>query len=56
VPTNIKEGAHQGYDTFGEGRIRINVVPDGTHTTTTPLVRAMNSMDYIARYSRASAL
>jgi hypothetical protein len=51
VRTNIKEGAHQGYDTFGEGWIRINMVPDGTHTITSPLVRAINSTNQIARYS-----
>jgi hypothetical protein len=50
VHTNINEGAHKRYDTFEEGRIRINIVPDGTHTITSPLVRAMNSTNQIARY------
>jgi hypothetical protein len=51
VHTNIKEGAHQGYDTFGEGWIRIDIVPYGTHTITSPLVRAINSTNQIARYT-----
>jgi hypothetical protein len=51
VHRNIKEGAYQGCDTFGEGRIRISIVPDGTHTTTSLLVRAMNGTNEIARYT-----
>jgi hypothetical protein len=51
VHTNIKGGAHQGYDTFGEGLIRIKIVLDGTHTITSPLVRAINSTNQIARYN-----
>jgi hypothetical protein len=53
VHTNIEEGAHQGYATFGEWRIRINIVPDGTHTIISPLVRTMNSTNQIARYTYA---
>jgi hypothetical protein len=49
--TNAKADAHQGCDTFGEGRIRMNIVPNGTDTNTSPLVRAMNSKNLIARYN-----
>jgi hypothetical protein len=52
--TNMKEGAHQGYATFAEGRIRINIVPDGTHTITSPLVQAINSTNQIARYNEVA--
>jgi hypothetical protein len=34
---------HQGCDMFGEGPIRINIVPNGAHTNTSPLVQAMDS-------------
>jgi hypothetical protein len=39
----MKQGAREGYDTFGEGQIRINIVPNGTHTNIFSLVRTMNS-------------
>jgi hypothetical protein len=51
VHTNIKQGVHQGYDTFGEGRIRINIAPNGTHMNISSLVRTMNSKNWIARYT-----
>jgi hypothetical protein len=36
VHKNIKQDEHQGYDTFGEGRIRVNIVLNGTHKNTYP--------------------
>jgi hypothetical protein len=52
--TNVKQDAHQRYDTFGEGRIRINTVLSVTHTHTSLLFRAMNSTNEIARYTNGS--
>jgi hypothetical protein len=43
IRMSIKEYAHRWCDAFGEGRIRNNIVPNGTHTKISPLVRAMNS-------------
>jgi hypothetical protein len=48
--TNIKVDVHQGCNTFGEGRIRINIVPNFTDTNNSPLVRAMNNANSIAHY------
>jgi hypothetical protein len=49
--TDIKADVYQGCNTFEEGRIRINIVPNGTDTNTSTFVRAMNSTNWIARYS-----
>jgi hypothetical protein len=48
--TNLKVDAHQRCKTFGERRIRINIVPHGTETNISPLVPAMISTKCIARY------
>jgi hypothetical protein len=39
--TNVKAGAHQGYDTFGEEGIRISTVPNGTDMNASLVVRAV---------------
>jgi hypothetical protein len=49
--TNIKADAHQGCDTFKEGRIRINIVSEDTDTNTSPLVSASNRTNSIACYT-----
>jgi hypothetical protein len=49
--TNIIADVRRGCDTFGEWRIRINIVPNGTDTHTSPFVRAMNRTNWIVRYT-----
>jgi hypothetical protein len=46
-----KEWAHQGYDIFGVGQIRINITYDITDMNITSLVRTIDIIQCISRYT-----
>jgi hypothetical protein len=48
--TSIEERAHQAYDRFGEGYIRINILRHHIQTSISQLVRAVDITNRVARY------
>jgi hypothetical protein len=50
VRMSMKEHVHQEFDTFGEGQIRINIVPNGTDMNMSLLVRTIDIINRTARY------
>jgi hypothetical protein len=50
---NTKADTHQGCDTCREEQIQINIVAEGTVMNTLSLIRAVDSMNAITRYTHS---